>query len=140
MLKEFRQFILRGNVLDLAVGIIIGAAFGKIVSSFVADVITPPLGLLMGRVNFKDLGWTLTTGKDGKPVQILYGNFLQAAFDFVIVAAAIFVIVKLANKLQNMKKKEEAPPPPPVTKVCAECAMDIPVKAKKCGHCLTAVA
>lgn len=140
MFKEFRQFVMRGNVLDLAVGIIIGAAFGKIVSSFVADVITPPLGLLIGRVDFKQLGWTLTTGKDGVPVRIMYGNFLQATFDFVIVAAAIFALVKTANKLQDLRKKEEAPPPPPSTKSCGECAMDIPVKAKKCGHCLSPVA
>ncbi|MCC6741134.1 MAG: large-conductance mechanosensitive channel protein MscL [Planctomycetia bacterium] len=140
MLKEFRQFVMRGNVLDLAVGIIIGAAFGKIVSSFVADVITPPLGLLIGRVDFKQLGWTMTTGKDGLPVRIMYGNFLQSVFDFIIVAAAIFVLVKVANKVQDLRKKEEAPPPPPATKTCGECCMDVPVKARKCGHCQSALA
>lgn len=140
MLKEFKQFILRGNVIDMAVGIIVGAAFGKIVASFVSDIIMPPLGLALGRVNFKDLAWSMTTGKDGKPVLLTYGNFLQATVDFLIVAAAIFALVKTVNTLQNLRKKEDAPAPPPATKTCGECAMDIPVKAKKCGHCLSAVA
>lgn len=138
MLKEFRAFILRGNVVDLAVGIVIGAAFSKIVSSFVADVMTPPIGVLLGKLDFKHLGWTLTTGKDGAPVKVAYGSFLQATIDFIIVAAAVFVLVKLVNRLQNLKKKEEAAAAP-TTKTCAECAMEIPVKAKKCGHCLSVV-
>jgi large conductance mechanosensitive channel len=137
MLKEFRQFIMRGSVLDLAVGIIVGAAFGKIVSSFVADLIMPPLGLAIGKVNMVDLAWKLADGKDGKPVLLKYGSFFQSVFDFLIVAFAIFMVVKLANTLQNLRKKEEAPVIAPAMKTCAECAMDIPVKAKKCGHCLS---
>ncbi|MCE9581614.1 MAG: large-conductance mechanosensitive channel protein MscL [Planctomycetes bacterium] len=141
MLKEFRQFIMRGNVVDLAVAVIVGAAFGKIVTSFVADIIMPPLGMAMGHVNFTDLAVKLSDGKDGKPVLLKYGNFLQAVFDFTLVAMAIFAMVKAMNTLQNLRKKEEpAPPPPPRTKVCPECAMDIPVTARKCGHCTSVLA
>jgi large conductance mechanosensitive channel len=115
IVKEFREFAVKGNVVDMAVGIIIGAAFGKIVSSFVNDVITPPLGYLIGGVDFTDLAVTLPAIQDGKDaVTINYGAFLQTVFDFVIVAFAIFVAVKMINRL---KRKEEAapstPPPPP---------------------------
>ncbi|MEK7469383.1 MAG: large-conductance mechanosensitive channel protein MscL [Planctomycetota bacterium] len=139
MLKEFRQFVLRGSVLDLAVGIIVGAAFGKIVTSFVTDIVMPPVGMAIGKVNFVDLAIKLADGKDGKPVLVKYGSFLQSVFDFLIVALAVFLLVKAANTLQNMRNKEEAPAPPAATKACAECAMVIPVKAKKCGHCLSSV-
>ena len=113
--KEFREFAVKGNVVDMAVGIIIGAAFGKIVSSFVSDVITPPLGYLIGGVDFTDLAVTLPAMQDGRdPVTINYGAFLQNVFDFVIVAFAIFLAVKMINRL---KRKEEVapsmPPPPP---------------------------
>ena len=115
VIKEFREFAVKGNVVDMAVGIIIGAAFGKIVSSFVNDVITPPLGYLIGGVDFTDLAVTLPAIQDGKDaVTINYGAFLQNVFDFVIVAFAIFLAVKMINRL---KRKEEVapstPPPPP---------------------------
>jgi large conductance mechanosensitive channel len=109
--KEFREFAVKGNVVDMAVGIIIGAAFGKIVSSFVSDVVTPPLGYLIGGVDFTDLAITLPAIQEGKEdVTVNYGAFLQTVFDFVIVAFAIFVAVKMINRL---KRKEEAAPPPP---------------------------
>ncbi|HVH98445.1 MAG TPA: large-conductance mechanosensitive channel protein MscL [Enhygromyxa sp.] len=109
--KEFKEFALRGNVVDLAVGIIIGAAFGKIVSSFVADIIMPPLGLLVGNVDFSDLKVTLKEATDAAPaVTMNYGLFLQAIFDFLIVALAIFFVVKAMNRMQ--KSKAEAPTPP----------------------------
>lgn len=112
VLSEFKEFAVKGNVVDMAVGIIIGAAFGKIVSSFVGDVIMPPIGLMIGGVDFSDLAITLKAASDGaEPVLISYGKFIQAAMDFVIVAFAIFIVVKGIN---NMKKKEEeAPAAPP---------------------------
>jgi large conductance mechanosensitive channel len=114
-IKEFREFAVKGNVVDMAVGIIIGAAFGKIVTSFVGDVITPPLGYLIGGVDFTNLAVTLPAIQEGKEdVTIRYGAFLQTVFDFVIVAFAIFLAVKMINRL---KRKEEVapstPPPPP---------------------------
>jgi large conductance mechanosensitive channel len=122
MLKEFKDFAMRGNVVDMAVGIIIGGAFGKIVSSFVADVIMPPIGLLIGGVDFTDLKLTLkdaiidaTGAVTTEAVTINYGNFIQTAIDFIIIAFAIFMMVKAMN---SMKKKEEAAPaaPPAPTK------------------------
>jgi large conductance mechanosensitive channel len=110
ILKEFREFAVKGNVVDLAVGIIIGGAFGKIVSSIVADVIMPPLGLVVGGVDFKSLKIVLREAAGPKlpAVTLNYGQFLQYVFDFLIVAWAVFILVKLINKL-----KREAPPPPP---------------------------
>ena len=105
LLNEFKQFAMRGNVLDMAVGIIIGGAFGKIVSSLVSDIIMPPIGLLIGGVNFTQLAITLKEG-----VTINYGNFIQIIFDFLIVAFSIFLVIKLVNSLQ--RKKEEAPAEP----------------------------
>ena len=117
MLKEFKDFAMRGNVVDMAVGIVIGGAFGKIVASFVADVVMPPLGLLIGGVDFTELKITI---KDAvvdaagtvttEAVSINYGSFIQTAVDFVIIAFAIFMVIKAMN---SMKKKEEAAPPPP---------------------------
>lgn len=111
VLKEFREFAVKGNVVDMAVGIIIGAAFGKIVSSLVSDVVTPPLGYLIGGVDFTQLAYTLPAIMQGQePVTIRYGAFLQTTFDFVIVAFAIFLLIKLINRL---KRKEEAAPSAP---------------------------
>lgn len=111
MMKEFKAFAMRGNVVDMAVGIIIGAAFGKIVSSFVADIIMPPLGMLLGRVNFSDLAITLKAASgDVAAVTLNYGLFVQTVFDFVIVAFAIFMVIKWMNSL---KRKEEAAPAVP---------------------------
>ncbi len=112
MLKEFKEFAMKGNVIDLAVGIVIGAAFGKIVSSLVSDIIMPPIGLLVGGVNFTDLSITLKEAVGETPaVTLNYGNFIQVAFDFVIVAFAIFMLVKAINATK--RKKEAAPAPPP---------------------------
>ena len=112
MVKEFKEFIMRGNVIDLAVGIVIGAAFGKIVSSLVADIIMPPLGLLIGGVNFTELKVVLGPPlSGGEPVTLNYGNFIQVLFDFVIVAFAIFLVVKMVNRLK--RKQAEAPDVPP---------------------------
>lgn len=112
VVQEFKTFAVKGNVVDMAVGIIIGAAFGKIVSSFVGDVIMPPLGLAIGGVDFSSLAVTLKAAADGAPgVTLNYGKFIQTVFDFVIVAFAIFIAIKAIN---NLKKKEaEAPAAPP---------------------------
>jgi large conductance mechanosensitive channel len=120
IIKEFKEFATKGNVVDLAVGIIIGGAFGKIVSSFVADVIMPPIGLLIGGVNFTDIKFTLknaildTAGKvTNQPVTLNIGNFLQVIFDFLIVAFAIFLMIKAINRMQRKKEIASATPPPP---------------------------
>lgn len=115
VLKEFKDFAMRGNVIDLAVGVIIGGAFGKIVASLVADVIMPPIGLLVGGVRFTDLKWEMKAaeivdGVEKAAVTLNYGNFLQVTFDFIIVAFAIFMFIKGMNRLN--KKKEEAPAAP----------------------------
>ncbi|NDV47164.1 large-conductance mechanosensitive channel protein MscL [Paludibacter sp. 221] len=120
--KEFKDFAMRGNVIDMAVGVVIGGAFGKIVSSLVSDIIMPPIGLLIGGVNFTDLAVTLrpasiVDGVQQAAVTLNYGNFLQVTFDFLIVALAIFLFVKGINKLSNLRKQEEeakpaAPPAP----------------------------
>ncbi|MCZ7836947.1 large-conductance mechanosensitive channel protein MscL [Atlantibacter hermannii] len=116
MLKEFREFAMRGNVVDLAVGVIIGAAFGKIVSSLVADIIMPPLGLLIGGIDFKQFALTLRPAVGDTPAVVMhYGVFIQNVFDFIIVAFAIFMAIKLINRL-NRKKKEEPKAPPAPTK------------------------
>ncbi|MCE5332036.1 MAG: large-conductance mechanosensitive channel protein MscL [Bacteroidales bacterium] len=114
LLKEFKDFAMRGNVIDLAVGVIIGGAFGKIIASLVADVIMPPIGLLVGGVNFTDLKWEMKAaeivdGVEKAAVTMNYGNFLQVTFDFIIVAFCIFLFIKGINKLN--KKKEEVPAP-----------------------------
>ena len=116
MLQEFKEFAMRGNVVDLAVGVVIGGAFGKIVSSVVADMIMPPIGVLMGGVNFTNLKMVLKEGVGEIPaVTLNYGNFIQSGVDFLIVAMAIFLMIKALN---SMKKAEAAaPPPPPATEV-----------------------
>ena len=107
--SEFKDFAMRGNVVDMAVGIVIGGAFGKIVSSFVADVLMPPIGIALGGVNFSDLALTLREGADGADaVMVKYGVFIQTVVDFIIIAFAIFLVVKAMN---SVKKKEEAAPP-----------------------------
>jgi len=112
MLKEFKEFAMRGNVVDMAVGIVIGAAFGKIVSSIVADVIMPPIGVLLGGVDFTNLAITIKSATaDSAAVVVSYGKFIQTIVDFIIVAFAIFMVVKAMNTLK--KKKEEAPAAPP---------------------------
>ena len=138
MLKEFKEFIMRGNVLDLAVGIIIGGAFGKIVSSFVTDILMPPLGLIMGKVNFSDLFINLSStayptvaaAKAAGAPTINYGLFINTIIDFVIVAFAIYLMITQVNRLQ--KKPEAASP---ATKECPFCISAVPIKAVRCPHC-----
>jgi large conductance mechanosensitive channel len=141
MLKEFKEFISRGNVLDLAVGVIIGAAFGKIVTTLVEGVLMPPIGLVLGSIDFSSLFLVLDSSKGiplslaeaktkGIPV-IAYGQFINEIVGFLIVALAVFLIVKQANRLR-------APAPAaagPTTKDCPYCLMAVPPKATKCGHC-----
>ncbi len=113
LFKEFRDFAMRGNVVDLAVGVIIGAAFGKIVSSLVANIIMPPLGLLIGGVDFKSFNWVLKPAEGAAPAVVMeYGVFIQTIFDFVIVAFAIFMAIKLMNKLYQKKEVDAADPKP----------------------------
>jgi large conductance mechanosensitive channel len=136
MLKEFKEFIMRGNVLDMAVGIIIGVAFGKIITSFVGDVLMPPLGLLMGNVDFSALGVTLRAAEGTAPaVMIGYGKFINTVVDFLIVAFAIFMLLRQVNRFT----KKPAPAAAPTTRACPECLSDIPIKARRCAHCTSAV-
>lgn len=141
MWNEFKQFISKGNVLDLAVGIIIGAAFGKIVSSLVSDLLMPLIGLIAGKVNFSSLFVALDFGsyenievakKAGAPV-LAYGNFIQSVLDFIIIGFAVFLIVKLANKAKSPAKVN------PSTKECPYCLSVIPLNAKKCPHCTSSL-
>ncbi len=124
LLNEFKDFAMRGNVLDMAVGVIIGGAFGKIVSSVVDDVIMPPIGWLIGGVNFSDLKVTLPSvevaGEKMQAATINYGNFLQTCFDFLIVAFCIFMLIKVVNKVMSNKKKEEEAAPKPAPEPSAE--------------------
>ena len=144
MFEEFKKFALRGNVVDMAVGIIIGAAFGKIVSSLVKDVIMPPIGKLMGNVDFSglfiNLGSvpyeTLAAAREAGAPTINYGVFINTVLDFLIVAFAIFMAIKGMNAL---KQAEEAPPAEPTTKECPECLSEIPIAAKRCKYCASAV-
>lgn len=146
MLKEFKEFAMRGNVLDMAVGIIIGAAFGKIVTSFVEDVIMPPIGKLLGHVDFSDLflvlGGTnqsfhrIADAKAAGFVTLNYGLFLNTVINFLIVAFSVFLLVRQVNRWT----KKPAPAAAPTTKDCPQCAMTIPIAAKRCGHCTSQVA
>ncbi len=112
LITEFKEFAMKGNVLDMAVGVVIGAAFGKIVSSLVGDVITPMIGKAVGGVNFKDLAFTLGTDPAGTPILVKYGLFLQNIFDFVIIAAAIFMALRVINRLKTPPPPAAAPAPP----------------------------
>ena len=145
MLKEFKDFAMRGNVVDMAVGIIIGAAFGTIIKSLVADVIMPPIGMLLGNVDFSNLFAvikqgaevtgpyaTLAEAQEAGAVTINYGTFINTIISFIIVAFAVFLLIRNLNKL---KREEEAPPPEPTTKECPQCFSTIPIKATKCGFC-----
>ncbi len=141
MLKEFKEFAMRGNVLDMAVGIIIGAAFGKIVTSFVSDVLMPPIGLLLGRVDFSSLfidlsgkhSPTLEAAKAIGAPTLNYGLFINSIIDFVLVAFAIFLLLKQVNRFR--RTQAEAPAPPPDTRECPMCTSTISVRAKRCPHC-----
>ena len=141
MLKEFKEFIQRGNVAELAVGVIMGAAFGKIVSSFVGDLLMPPIGLLLGKAEFGNLFVnlsgqhypTVAAAKAAGAPTLNYGAFLQAIVDFVIVAFAVFVLIKQVNRL--------FPPavPAPTTRPCPHCLSSIPLKATRCAHCTSEI-
>ena len=131
--KEFKEFAMRGNVVDMAVGIIIGAAFGKIVNSLVNDVIMPPIGMLLGKVDFSDLSVTLSEKTaTADAVTINYGVFINTILDFTIVAFAIFILIKQVNRL---KKEEPEPEAEATTKDCPHCFTEIPIKATRCPHC-----
>jgi large conductance mechanosensitive channel len=138
VLKEFKEFIMRGNVLDLAVGIIIGGAFGKIITSFVSDILMPPLGLILGKINFSDLFInlsgtpypTVAAAKAAGAPTINYGMFINTIIDFLIVAFAIYMMIVQVNRFK--KKPEEAAP---ATKDCPFCISAIPIKAVRCPHC-----
>jgi len=144
MLKEFKEFAMRGNVVDMAVGIVIGAAFGAIVGSFVADIIMPPIGIILGNVDFASLFTVLKEGNVPGPyaspsaakaagaVTLNYGVFINTIINFLIVAFSVFLVIRNINR---MKRKEEAPPPAPATKDCPYCFSVIPVKAVRCAHC-----
>lgn len=146
MLKEFREFAMKGNMIDLAVGVVIGAAFGTVMSSFVSDIITPLLGLLTGGVDFSNQMMVLREGSVPGPyptpaaaaeagaVTLNWGAFLDAILTFLLVAFAIFIVVKAMNR---MRRQEEAAP---TTKACPQCLMDVPVAATKCGHCTSQIA
>jgi large conductance mechanosensitive channel len=138
--KEFKEFAMRGNVLDMATGIIIGAAFGKIVSTFVSDVLMPPIGLLLGKVDFSNLflnlsGRPITTLAEAKAAgaaTINYGLFLNTLIDFLIVAFAIFLLIRQVNRLKRQPQPTPAAPP---TKDCPYCVSSIAIKASRCPHC-----
>lgn len=142
MLKEFREFIMRGNVLDLAVAVIIGAAFGAIIGSLVKDILTPLIGLLLGKADFANLFIvlsgggpyaTLTQAQEAGAVTLNYGLFLNAVINFIIVAFAIFLIVRSANRAK--KPAAPAAPAAPTTKDCPHCFTTIPIKATRCPNC-----
>jgi len=144
MLEEFKKFAMKGNMVDMSVGIVIGAAFGAIVKSLVSDILMPPIGILMGNVNFSDLFVvlkegttpgpfaTLAAAKDAGAVTLNYGLMINTIVNFLIVAFAIFFVVRGINRL---KEQEEAPPAEPTTKECPLCLSTVPIKATRCGHC-----
>ena len=142
MLRGFQDFALRGNMLDMAVGIIIGAAFGRVISSLVSDILMPPIGLLTGHSDFSNkfvnlsgrAFATLAEAKAAGAATINYGLFLNAAFDFLIVAFAVFMLIRQINRL-----KHDAKPEAPMTKDCPYCLLSVPLKATRCGHCTSAL-
>ncbi len=148
MLREFKEFAMRGNVVDMAVGIIIGAAFGSIVQSLVADVIMPPIGLVLGNVDFSNLFVVLKQGAAAAPyaslaeaqkagaVTINYGKFLNSVVSFIIVSFAVFMLIRALNQL---KRKEDTKPAEPATRECPQCFSVISIKAQRCPHCTSQI-
>jgi large conductance mechanosensitive channel len=140
MLKEFKEFAMRGNVIDLAIGVIIGGAFGKITTSLVNDIIMPPIGLLLGKVDFSNLYINLSSGtyqslsqaKDAGAVTINYGLFLNTVLDFLVIAFVVFLLIRQINKLQKPESPQE---PKPETRECPYCLTAIPIKATRCPAC-----
>jgi len=137
MLSEFKKFAVKGNAIDLAVGVVIGTAFGKIVTSLVSDVVMPPLGIAVGKVDFSSLAVNLGAGADGNPVFIRYGQFINTIIGFLIVTFVIFMLVTLINKLKS--PPAQPAPATPTERPCPQCLSVIPVKAQKCAHCCSAV-
>ncbi len=129
--KEFKEFAFKGNVIDMAVGVMIGAAFGKIVTSVVNDLFMPLLSLLTGRVNFADMAISLGEGEEA--AKFAYGNFIQTVVDFLLVAVCIFAFVKLVNRLRRKPHEEEAPKEQP--RLCPYCRMEVAKDATRCPHC-----
>ena len=148
MFKEFKEFAMKGNVVDMAVGIVIGAAFGLIIKSLVADIIMPPIGILLGNVDFSNLFIVIKQGSaagayatvaeahKAGAVTINYGMFINTVISFVIVAFAVFMVIRGIN---NMRREEEAPPKEPTTKECPYCLSEIPIKATRCGFCTSEI-
>lgn len=149
MLKEFKEFAMRGNVVDMAVGLIIGAAFGTIINSLVADVIMPPIGLLLGNIDFSNLFIVLREGPKAPPpyesltaaraagaTSINYGVFINTIIAFLIVSFAMFLMIRYINKL---RRQEKVPPPVPATKECIYCFSTIPIKATRCPQCTSEI-
>jgi len=144
MWKEFKEFALKGNAVDLAIGVIIGAAFGGIVTSLVNDVLMPPIGKVMGGVDFSNMFFVLGDGsfpslkaaKDAGAATINYGVFINMLINFLIVAFVLFMVVKAMNR---MKHEAPAPMSPPSEKECPQCAMSVPIKAKRCPHCTSSI-
>lgn len=144
MWKEFKEFAVKGNVVDMAVGIIVGTAFGAIAKSLVSDIVMPPLGLIISNVDFADLFWVLKAGNPAGPYATLaeaakagavtmnLGVFINLVINFLLVSFAVFLLVKGVNRL---KREEIKPEPAPTSKDCPYCQMSIPIKASKCGHC-----
>lgn len=139
MIEEFKEFAVKGNVVDMAVGVIIGGAFGKIVSSFLNDIVMPPIGMLTGGVDFSQLQLVIKPAEGAaKAVTVNYGTFITNGVDFLIVAAVIFMAV---NGINTMKRAEPAPAPAaPTDKKCPDCALMIPIEARRCGHCTSTLA
>lgn len=131
VLKEFKEFVARGNVIDMAVGIIVGASFGKIVNVLVKNIIMPPIGFVVGGVDFSDLKITIKKATESSSaITIDYGLFFNALIDFLIISIAIFVLIKAISTIHRKKKNE---------KQCPECCMEVPIAAKKCGHCTSTI-
>ena len=143
MFKEFKEFAMKGNVVDLAVGVVIGGAFGKIIDSLVKDILMPPIGTLLGGADFSNLFVVLSPGtftalkaaQDAGAATLNYGLFVNAVINFLIIAFALFMVVKAMNAT---RRAEAAAAAPPTSKLCSQCQMEIPIKATKCGHCTSA--
>ena len=133
MLKGFKEFLLRGNVVDLAVAVVIGGAFGAVVTALVKDLITPLIAAIVGKPDFSGLTFTVNNSK------FLYGDFINAVISFFLIGAAIYFFIVVPMKAISARISKPAPAAAPVTRACPECLMEIPVKARRCGHCTTAV-
>lgn len=134
MIREFKEFALKGNMIELAVGVILALVFGKVVNSFVSDILMPPIGMLLGGLDFSVLSFNLPAKGSLPPVEIKYGLFIDAVVNFLIISFAIFLAIKGMNKLRSKPEKAV-----PTIKECPQCLMTVPAKAKKCGHCCSSL-